>query len=329
MIKVSVIVPVYNTMPYLAKCLDSLCNQDYDKKDYEIIIVNDGTPDNSEKIILDYQKHFPDLIKVINKKNGGISSARNAGLNQAKGEYICFVDSDDYVEKDLLSSLNSENNNYDLFVFGYNEVYEHYSNTNNVSDNILVNNCQSLELFFENKAVRGYAWNKVFKREIIFQNNIKFDEKISYIEDLSFVIEYIAHCKTLYFSKLILYNYVQRTGSSINSTFNVNKLSGQNAYDKILESVKKIDLNYIATIYYFIFELNYELSVRIRICQNFENYKKEYKSLKKGMKIYLKKFIFKNVKIKYKIKAIIKYVFYEIFIFKYGGNNEKDKKKYA
>ena len=93
---------------------------------------------------------------------------------------------------------------------------------------------------------------------------------------------------------------------------------------KILNIIEQIDPRYISTIYYFIFELDYELSVRIRISKNFENYLKEYNFLRTEMKKNLKKFLFKKVRIKYKIKAIIKYTFYEILIFRYGGNNEKN-----
>ena len=94
--KVSVIVPVYNTYDYLNKCLDSLVNQSF--KDYEIIIVNDGSTDDSEKIIKKYQKKYSN-IKYYYKENGGLSSARNYGIKYANGDYIAFVDSDDYVDK--------------------------------------------------------------------------------------------------------------------------------------------------------------------------------------------------------------------------------------
>lgn len=324
MIKISIIVPVYNTESYLMKCLDSLCNQNYNRKEYEIIVVNDGSFDNSEKIILNYKEQYPDLIKYINKSNGGPSSARNAGLMQAEGKYILFVDSDDYVETDLLPSLFSENEDYDLFIFGYNEINGNYSKANCVSKKILTDTQGSLKLFFENKAVRGYSWNKVFKRDIIVNNNIKFNEEIKYIEDTPFLMEYITNCNTVYFSQLILYNYIQRPGSLINSVFNINKLTALTAYEKILNIIEQIDPRYISTIYYFIFELDYELSVRIRISKNFENYLKEYNFLRTEMKKNLKKFLFKKVRIKYKIKAIIKYTFYEILIFRYGGNNEKN-----
>ena len=96
--KFSIIIPVYNVEKYLKKCLDSVFNQTY--KDYEVIVVNDGTKDNSMDIVKDYD------VKVINQKNQGLSAARNAGVKKATGEYLIFLDSDDYWEKDLLKELS-------------------------------------------------------------------------------------------------------------------------------------------------------------------------------------------------------------------------------
>ena len=98
-IKVSVIVPVYNVEKYLNQCLDSLVNQTLE--DIEIIVVNDGSPDNSQSIIDDYVKRYPKKVFSYIKKNGGLSSARNFGVEKAKGEYLAFVDSDDYIKKDM------------------------------------------------------------------------------------------------------------------------------------------------------------------------------------------------------------------------------------
>ena len=98
--KISVIIPVYNVEKYLVKCLDSLLNQEF--SDYEIIVVNDGSPDNSQSIIDSYVERYPKIVKSYIKENGGQGSARNLGISKAKGEYICFVDSDDFVESDFL-----------------------------------------------------------------------------------------------------------------------------------------------------------------------------------------------------------------------------------
>ena len=115
--KFSIIIPVYNVEKYLKKCLDSVFNQTY--KDYEVIVVNDGTKDNSMDIVKDY------AVKVINQKNQGLSAARNAGVKKATGDYLIFLDSDDYWEKGLLKELSkSLKNNPDLIRFQINEVYE-------------------------------------------------------------------------------------------------------------------------------------------------------------------------------------------------------------
>ena len=102
-IKVSVIVPVYNVEKFIGKCLDSLVNQTL--KDIEIIVVNDGTKDNSQEIIDKYVKKYPDKVKSFIKENGGLSSARNFGIEKAKGEYISFVDSDDWLNDDALEKM--------------------------------------------------------------------------------------------------------------------------------------------------------------------------------------------------------------------------------
>ena len=116
MYKISVIVPVYNTEKYIKKCLDSLINQTM--KNIEIIVVNDGSNDHSEEIIKDYENKYPEMVKYYKKENGGLSSARNYGLEKAKGEYIAFVDSDDYIDKELFSKLDEYiDKNIDLIKF--------------------------------------------------------------------------------------------------------------------------------------------------------------------------------------------------------------------
>lgn len=103
MVKVSIIVPVYNVEKYLKKCLNSLVNQTLD--DIEIIVVNDESPDNSQRIIDEFEKKYPSKIKTITKKNGGQGSARNEGLKVATGEYIGYVDSDDYISNTMFEKM--------------------------------------------------------------------------------------------------------------------------------------------------------------------------------------------------------------------------------
>lgn len=313
--KISIIVPVYNTYEYLEKCLNSLIEQKKVNFDYEVIIVNDGSPDNSEEIILKFKNRYPNIIRYVKKENGGSSSARNEGLKVAEGEYVIFIDSDDYVESNLLETFEKNISDSDLLIFGYNEVYE-----KKIIKNIF-NSCRKLDsnecykLVFEEDSIKGYVWNKIFKREIIVKNKMVFDEKIKYIEDLPFVIEYLSKCKSVVIINSALYNYVQRENSLIHSTFNTNKLSSLISFEKMIKLLKEKNENALAIVYYNYYETCYELSVRIRKSDKFVNYKKEYKFLRNEMSKTLKKFIFKNIKLKYKIKSIIKFLLYDVIFF--------------
>ena len=118
--KFSIIVPVYNVEKYIEKCLESILNQTYDN--FEIIVINDGSTDNSKKILDNYKTNKK--IKIINQDNQGLSIARNNGLGAASGDYILFIDSDDYIEEELLSTLNKNINNEDLIRFQVQTVNE-------------------------------------------------------------------------------------------------------------------------------------------------------------------------------------------------------------
>lgn len=208
--KFSIIVPVYNTESYLVRCLDSILNQTYDN--YEIIIVNDGSTDGSKKIITDYQKQYPEKIKVINKKNGGLSSARNKGVSKADGDYILFVDSDDYIEKGLLKTLNTKTKDFpDLIRFQIKEI-------NN--DKI----CMYRELPFEtikgdkafNKIVKYHyvepAWCYAYRKVFYKENKFSFAEG-KYHEDFGLIPYVIMRASKVKSIGYVGYNYVIRSGS--------------------------------------------------------------------------------------------------------------------
>lgn len=204
-IEVSVIVPVYNVEKYLEKCLESLVNQKFNN--YEIIVVNDGSPDNSQKIIDKYIKKYPKLIKGYKKENGGVSSARNYGLKNAIGDYIAFVDSDDYVKEDYLSLLYNEAkiHNYDIIMCDMikksstnEEVLNCYVNGNDIVKNLLV----SLPAI----------WNKMYKKSLFLENKIEFPD-ILYGEDLATTGKLLMHAKNIGYVNKALYYYIIRDGS--------------------------------------------------------------------------------------------------------------------
>ena len=160
MVKVSVIVPVYNVEKYIEKCLESLVNQTL--KDIEIIVVNDGSPDNSQKIIDKYVQKYPKKIKSYIKENGGQGSARNFGLQKAEGEYIGYVDSDDYVELDMYEKLynKAKKENLDIVICGSHNVTEEGLKTIELDRQIFKD--KKKNAFFGRMAV----WNKIYKKDL-------------------------------------------------------------------------------------------------------------------------------------------------------------------
>ena len=146
MVKVSVIVPVYNVEKYITKCLNSLVKQTL--KDIEIIVVNDGSPDNSQAIIDKFVKKYPKKVKSYIKKNGGLSDARNYGIEKATGEYIAFVDSDDYVEHNMYKEMyeKAKEHDFDIVVCDLKYIYELSFNVKNkVELEIIIRNLNKLE----------------------------------------------------------------------------------------------------------------------------------------------------------------------------------------
>lgn len=230
--KLSIIVPVYGVEKYIDKCLNSLVKQSL--KEIEIIVVNDGTKDNSQKIIDKYVKKYPDKIKSYIKENGGQGSARNYGLKKASGEYIGYVDSDDFVEKDMYKKLynKAKENNYDIVVCGNYNVSEDYQNKN--IDAFINNYNTDLEnIFFGKMAV----WNKIYKRDILIKNKLEFKEKVWY-EDLAFTLKAIMNSNTFAFIDEPLYDYLIREGSTMNNSNVQRNLEILDAFNDILSYIK-------------------------------------------------------------------------------------------
>ena len=230
--KLSIIVPVYGVEKYIDKCLNSLVKQSL--KEIEIIVVNDGTKDDSQKIIDKYVKKYPDKIKSYIKENGGQGSARNYGLKKATGEYIGYVDSDDFVEKDMYKKLynKAKENNYDIVVCGNYNVSEDYQNKN--IDAFINNYNTDLEnIFFGKMAV----WNKIYKRDILIKNKLEFKEKVWY-EDLAFTLKAIMNSNTFAFIDEPLYDYLIREGSTMNNSNVKRNLEILEAFNDILSYIQ-------------------------------------------------------------------------------------------
>lgn len=210
--KLSIIIPVYNDEDYLNRCLDSILSLHY--HNLEVILVDDGSTDSSLSIMENYAQHN-NCVKAISQPNLGVSSARNTGLSQATGDYVMFVDADDY----LLSSFNivlSENQDADLIIFGFesgNEpkrANEHfYDSSKSIEAKIMMMKDPTRYLT---------AWGKILKNDVIKDNHLKFNTNLRVAEDGNFMLLYLDKCRTIRFSVAMGYHYSKDT-ESVMTTF--------------------------------------------------------------------------------------------------------------
>ncbi|MBQ2946740.1 MAG: O-antigen ligase family protein [Bacilli bacterium] len=318
-LKLSVIVPVYNVENYLETCLDSLINQTI--TNYEIIVVNDGSLDSSQSIIDKYQKLYPDKIKSYIKENGGLSDARNYGLKYAKGEYIAFLDSDDYVEYNMYELMYNKavSQNFDVVACNVKYVYENENKT-------FLCNSKIYSDLFEEKEIKKLmldiypaVWNKIYKREK-FQK-FKF-KKNAWFEDVEYLYRIFPYISSMGTIDKALINYKQREGA-ITKTFDERLLHQISNWNGIVEYYKKnnllekyekeIEYCYVRYLYATLVSHslnynNYDFFKKVldecdkNVKENFPNYRKNKYLYTNGLKgLYL---LFYNKKI---IKKLYKY----------------------
>lgn len=237
--KVSVIVPVYNVEMYLERCLESLVNQTIDS--IEVIVVNDGTKDNSQDIIDRYEKMYPDIIKSYIKENGGLSDARNYGLKFAKGEYIGFVDSDDYVEVSMYEKMYEKamESEADIVTCGYYGVDESAKQTKKLQSG----NMQHFDKnIFENPKLlyinSPYAWNKIYKHELFLKTNIKYPKGLLF-EDISTTYPLFLHANKISKVDEFLYYYILKREGSITGTYSPKMIQLIDSLERLNEYYKK------------------------------------------------------------------------------------------
>lgn len=189
-IKISVIIPVYNTSKYLSKCLDSIINQSL--KEIEIICINDGSTDNSLEILKYYQSQ-DNRIKLINKKNEGVSQARNIGIIESKGKYLAFIDSDDWIEERFLEEAYNLAKSNELDMVAYDMIKDYVQKKKSkiyqefVTEKI-IDGYEYRKLYLDNKVLRGIA-NKIVKKKIFLDNNLYFPVGVKSGEDMSVTLK--------------------------------------------------------------------------------------------------------------------------------------------
>lgn len=208
-IKFSIIIPVYNVERYIEQCIDSVLNQTY--KNIEIILVNDGSTDNSGKICDTYSNNID--VKVIHQNNRGLSDARNTGIKNAHGEYIVFLDSDDYWNDiKFLENINNilSNKEFDLIGFGFSKFFE--KNNKIVSRNYENYNDTDIDILIKENIFKACAWDKIVKKSIIDSMNMKFESGY-YSEDIDWCSKLLVYCNNIYFYNKPVYIYRQRDNS--------------------------------------------------------------------------------------------------------------------
>lgn len=232
MVKISIIIPVYNVEKYLEKCLNSVINQTL--KDIEIIIVNDGSKDQSKKIIQKYINKYKSKIIYLEKENGGLSSARNYGIPYAKGEYIAFLDSDDYVELDMYEKMYKKAKEEDSDMVECDFVWE-YPNKTKLDIGKIYNGKKEAMV-----NARVVAWNKLIKRTIIIENNLLFPDGMRY-EDVEFFYKLLPYLEKISFVKEVFIHYVQRSNSIVNNQTSKTK-DIFIVLDNVIKYYKKLNL---------------------------------------------------------------------------------------
>lgn len=266
MSKVSIIVPCYNVQDYVSFCLDTLINQDY--KDIEILCINDGSTDNTPNILSHYEK-FDARIKVIHQENGGLSSARNTGIEHAAGKYLCFVDSDDYVSLQFVERAIKTAEKYDADMVYFNYLTQNM-NTRRVSASYI-----GLEDFErEDKLILKseltdtdilkmgvISCNKLYKTEFIKSNDIRFIEGLRY-EDNPWFAEVLGKAERFAFLEAPLYYYrLDRKGSLMNTVeagyldsvkaleIKDSILSRYGLYDRVKGIIMHMDISFMFLLY--------------------------------------------------------------------------------
>lgn len=239
---VSIIVPVYNCEEYISNCLESILAQTY--TNIEIVIVNDGSFDNSEKIVNKF-KEQDDRIVYYYQVNSGPSEARNTGISNSRGEYVVFIDSDDTVDKNYVEILLNKmiNSGSDFVCCGYKDISEHgvlnYSDFD-FDEHVPLHSFMDMVC----KGTGGVLWSKIYKKDIIVNHNLKMDKSLFMSEDLVFVLQYASHCRSFATVKEYLYNYNRLNQGSISANISIDYIQNYIAVCKHLERIFHIvDLN--------------------------------------------------------------------------------------
>ena len=293
--KISVIVPVYKAEKYLHRCVDSILAQTF--TDFELILVNDCSPDNCGAIFDEYAKK-DNRVRVIHKENGGVSSARNLGLDNAQGEWITFVDADDYIENGFLDIPDSVQE--DLLIQNYkvlgDESYDIGEFTESTISTVQIQNFINTNI---EKQFLKTPWAKFFKRDIIQKNEIRFPYGVKIGEDTLFVLDYLYYTKSVNF--LASANYLYYYDKNCIDRYRLSAEKAIEIHHLLIERYKKLNVRSIQFLHYaFIYYYNLILP-------------KDYKSVRRWKNDRIVRQTYKTTRHTYTRKWNIKYRFHLLY----------------
>ena len=218
----TVVIPVYNVEKYLNRCIESILLQEW--KNYDILLVDDGSTDSSPQICDDYAKVY-DFISVIHKKNGGLSEARNTGISHAKGEYVYFPDSDDWIEPDTFIALAEALESQDFDIISFNREFVKGEEDPIVSDPLVTQVFEGKDAFVQmlkHSYITGFANDKIYRKSLFIDNNILFPSR-KYYEDLGTNYKLFLSAQKVYATNQKYYHYLIDNPDSITQSWNEKK----------------------------------------------------------------------------------------------------------
>lgn len=230
---ISVIIPMYNAEQYIQRCLNSIIRQTVFEQ-LEVIIVNDGSDDNSEYIVKEYTKKYSNII-CYHTKNRGVSHARNIGLDKSNGEYVVFVDSDDYIDEEYISKLVAYSNDCSIVCSGFIAEYKNKRVKNFIQKEQEVSSSEAIHDFLIGKNINPNVWSKAFKRSVI--EKIRFDESKTVAEDRLFLFYCLANSKSIKYMTSCGYHYTINEQSIVRSKFSFKNFQSILAVEEINKKI--------------------------------------------------------------------------------------------
>ncbi len=312
-IKISIIIPVYNTSKFLEKCLKSVVNQSL--KEIEIICINDGSTDSSLEILERLQKEDNRIILINKEKNCGVTSARNTGLKIARGKYCLNIDSDDWIDQGYLKALYERAKKDDLDITLSNIIFDfkeenkksYILNDLNISDQKIITGKEYSDSFLENNFY-GYTWNKLIKTELYKKNNINYNEKIFLMEDVEIILRLAYFANRVGKINKAYYHYIQH---NTNGSKNLTLKSLQDINNCFLSLFNFYNGKNIKIEKMIVERWSFNLIPRVIIFKNTEN--KEYQELENKSLKLIKKINFSQIFLGYK-QLKINYIFYLLLL---------------